>query len=52
MIFFIENSEFKKQNTLLQVKLKTLLMEGKDVDLWWNAIQDIKQKDIGKVVQT
>ncbi len=24
-------------------------MEGKDVDLWWNAIQDIKQKDIGKV---
>jgi hypothetical protein len=24
-------------------------MEEKDVDLWWDAMQDIVQKDIGKV---
>ncbi len=24
-------------------------MEKKDVDLWWDAVQDIVQKDIGKV---
>jgi hypothetical protein len=24
-------------------------MEEKDVDLWWDAVQDIVQKDIGKV---
>jgi hypothetical protein len=24
-------------------------MEEKDVDLWWDAMQDIFQKDIGKV---
>ncbi len=48
-IVFGENSEFKKQNTLLQVKFKALLMEEKDVDLWWDAVQDIVQKDIGKV---
>jgi hypothetical protein len=46
---FIENDEFKKHNTLLQVKLKALSMEEKDVDLWWDAVQDIVQKDIGKV---
>ncbi len=44
-----KNNEFKKQNTLLQVKLKVLSMEEKDVDLWWDAIQDIVQKDIRKV---
>jgi hypothetical protein len=48
-IVFIENSEFNKQNTLLLVKLKALSMEEKDVDLWWDVIQDIVQKDIGKV---
>ncbi len=49
MILFRENSEIKKQNTLLQVKFKALLMEEKDADLWWDVIQDIVQKDIGKV---
>jgi hypothetical protein len=34
---------------LLQVKLKALSMEEKDVDLWWDVVQDIVQKDIGKV---
>jgi hypothetical protein len=24
-------------------------MEGKDANLWWDAVQDIVQKDIGKV---
>ncbi len=36
-----ENSELKKQNTLLQVKLKALSMEEKDADLWWDGVQDI-----------
>jgi len=35
---FIENNEFKKKNILLQIKLKALLMEEKDVDLWWDVI--------------
>jgi hypothetical protein len=48
-IVFIENNEFKKGNTLLQVKFKALSMEEKDVDLWWDVVQDIVQKDIGKV---
>jgi hypothetical protein len=48
-IVFIKNNEFKKQNTLFQVKLKALSMEEKDVNLWWDVIQDIVQKDIGKV---
>jgi len=34
---------------LLRVKFKALLMEEKDVDLWWDVVQDIVQKDIGKV---
>ncbi len=46
---FIENDEFKKHNILLQVKFKALSMEEKDVDLWWDAVQDIVQKEIGKV---
>ncbi len=37
-IVFIENGEFKKHNTLLQVKLKALSMEEKDADLWWDAV--------------
>jgi hypothetical protein len=31
------------------VKLKALTMEEKDVDLWWDGVQDIIQKDIKKV---
>jgi hypothetical protein len=31
------------------VKLKALTMEEKDVDLWWDGVQDIIQKDIRKV---
>ncbi len=46
---FRENNELKKQDNLLKVKLKALTMEEKDVDLWWDALQDIVQKDIGKV---
>jgi ABC-type phosphate transport system auxiliary subunit len=46
---FRENNELKKQHSLLQVKLKALTMEEKDVDLWWDAVQDIAQKDIRKV---
>jgi hypothetical protein len=38
----------KKKNPL-QVKLKALIMEEKDVDLWWDVMHDIVQKDIGKV---
>jgi hypothetical protein len=34
---------------LLHVKLKALLVEEKDVDVWWDVVQDIVQKDIGKV---
>ncbi len=49
VIVFIKNSEFKKFNILFQVKFKALSMEEKDVDLWWDAIQDITKKDIGKV---
>jgi hypothetical protein len=45
----IENNEFKKQNTFLQVKLKALSMEEKDAYLWWDAIHDIIQKNIGKI---
>jgi hypothetical protein len=33
---------------LLHVKLKTLIIEEKDVDLWWAVMQDIVQKDIRK----
>jgi len=41
--------KFKKQNTLIQMKFKTLSMEDKYAYLWWDAIQDIVQKDIKKV---
>lgn len=46
---FKKNNVLKKQYTLLQVKLKALAMEEKDVDLWWDVLQDIVLKDIGKV---
>jgi hypothetical protein len=35
---FKENSEFNKQHILLRVKLKALLMEEKDANLWWDAM--------------
>lgn len=35
---FIEKNEFRKQNTLLQVKFKAFSMEEKDADLWWDAV--------------
>jgi ABC-type phosphate transport system auxiliary subunit len=42
-------NELKKQHNLLQVKLEALTMEEKDADLWWDAMQNIVEKDIGKV---
>jgi hypothetical protein len=45
---FRENNELKKQHCLLKVKLKTLIMEEKDVNIWWDEVQDIVQKDIRK----
>jgi hypothetical protein len=33
-----KKNELKKQYTLLQVKLKALTMEEKDVDLWWDIM--------------
>jgi hypothetical protein len=45
---FIKISEFNKYNILLHVKFKALSMEEKDVNLLWEAIQDIVHKDIGK----
>ncbi len=47
-IVFGENNEFKKQSILLQVKFKALSMEKKNVDLWWDVVQHIVQKDNGK----
>jgi hypothetical protein len=49
IVYSQKNSEYKKQNTLLQVKFKALSMEEKYADLWWDAMQDIVQKYIGKV---
>ncbi len=37
-IVFKENNEFKKYNTLIQVKLKELSMEDKNADLWWDVL--------------
>jgi hypothetical protein len=37
-IVFIGNSEFKKHNNLLHVKLKALSTEGKDANLWWDVV--------------
>ncbi len=34
---------------MLQVKLLALSIEEKDADLWWDVVQDIIQKYIGKV---
>ncbi len=46
---FKENNEFKKQHTLLWVKLKALSMEENDAYQWQDVMHDIIQKDIGKV---
>ncbi len=46
---FRKNNELKKKHSLLKVKFKGLIMEEKDVVLWWDVVQDIVQKDIGKV---
>ncbi len=46
---FRKNNELKKQHSLLKVKLKALIMEEKDVDLWQDVVQGIVQKDVGKV---
>jgi hypothetical protein len=43
---FKKKYEFKKQHTLLQLKLKALSMEEKHVDLWWDVVHDIIQKYI------
>lgn len=48
-MFLKKNNELNKHHTLLQVKLKALTMEEKDGDLWWDAMQNVVQKDIGKV---
>ncbi len=51
-IVFTKNSEFNKQNILLQVKFKALSMEEKYANLWWDVVQDIIQKDIGKSIKS
>ncbi len=40
-----------KSNIIFLVKFKALIMEKKDADLWWDAVQNINHKDIGKVVR-
>jgi hypothetical protein len=37
-IVFTKNSEFNKQNILLQVKFKALSMEEKYANLWWDVV--------------
>jgi hypothetical protein len=49
MILSLQTMNSKKHNILFQVKLKALSMEEKDENLWWDVVQDIVQKDIGKV---
>ncbi len=48
-IVFGENSELHNYNTLLQVKFKALSIDEKDANLWWDAVHEIIQKDIGQV---
>lgn len=43
---FTKNNELKKEHNFLRVKFKALIMEEKDVDMWWDALQDIVKKDI------
>ncbi len=44
-----EKNELKKRHNLLQVKFKALTMKEKDTYVWWDLVQDIIQKYIGKV---
>jgi hypothetical protein len=46
---FTKNNEYKKHNTLFQVRLKALSMEKIDAKIWWDVVYDIIQKDIGKI---
>ncbi len=46
---FKKNNELKKQHSLLKEKLKALITEEKDAYLWWDVMEEIVQKDIGKV---
>jgi len=50
MTMSLERTINSKNNILLKVKLKTLTMVEKDVDLWWDAVHDIVQKDIRKYI--
>jgi hypothetical protein len=50
MTMSLERTINSKSNILLKVKLKTLTMVEKDVDLWWDAVHDIVQKDIRKSI--
>ncbi len=50
MTMSLERTMNSKSNILLKVKLKTLTMVEKDVDLWWDAVHDIVQKDIRKSI--
>jgi hypothetical protein len=50
MTMSLERTINSKNNILLKVKLKTLTMVEKDVDLWWDAVHDIVQKDIRKSI--
>ncbi len=34
---------------MLQIKFKALTMEENDANLWWDAVHDIVEKDIGQV---
>ncbi len=40
-VVFGKNSEFRKHNTLLQLKLKALLMEEKYAIFLWDVIHNI-----------
>lgn len=45
---FFKNNEFKKQHNLLKIKLKAFDYGREDADLWWDVMQDVIQKDVGK----
>jgi hypothetical protein len=39
----------KIMNSIISIIFKALTIEEKDADLWWDVVQDIVYKDIGKV---
>ncbi len=45
------NNEFKKQHTLLKVKLKALTMEENDANLWWDEVQILSRKILERYVE-